>query len=100
MTGKHSGHCTVRENGPTLASTDVTVAEVLKRAGYVNALFGKRVNFEANQGGGVSFAERKANGDLATIQLRIHAFPRTQASTYITARWIRTCATSMTVCST
>ncbi len=41
MTGKHSGHCTIRENGPTLASNDTTVAEVLKKAGYTTALFGK-----------------------------------------------------------
>eukprot|EP00047_Mylnosiga_fluctuans_P015276 m.44822 g.44822 ORF g.44822 m.44822 type:complete len:347 (+) comp5846_c0_seq1:1171-2211(+) len=42
MTGKHSGHCTIRDNGPiTLHANDTTVAEVLQKAGYKTALFGK-----------------------------------------------------------
>ncbi len=41
MTGKHSGHCTVRDNGGYLNANDTTVAEVLKKAGYTTALFGK-----------------------------------------------------------
>ncbi|XP_065191456.1 steryl-sulfatase-like [Sycon ciliatum] len=41
MTGKHLGHCTVRSNGPELNSSDVTVAHVLKNAGYHTALIGK-----------------------------------------------------------
>ena len=41
MTGRHTGHCTVRSNGPILNESDVTVADVLKKAGYVTALVGK-----------------------------------------------------------
>ena len=41
MTGKHTGHCTVRQNGQSLNASDVTVATVLKNAGYTTALIGK-----------------------------------------------------------
>ena len=43
MTGYHSGHTPVRGNsgGISLRAEDVTVAEVLKRAGYRTGLFGK-----------------------------------------------------------
>lgn len=41
MTGKHTGHCTVRSNGPILNASDVTVASVLQRAGYHTAIVGK-----------------------------------------------------------
>ncbi len=43
MTGLHGGHTPVRGNtgGVPLADDDVTVAEVLKSAGYVTGLFGK-----------------------------------------------------------
>ncbi|MCK4959443.1 MAG: sulfatase-like hydrolase/transferase, partial [Planctomycetes bacterium] len=43
MTGQHSGHCTVRMNSQTwpLRAEDVTVAEVLKDAGYATGGFGK-----------------------------------------------------------
>jgi len=45
MTGKHLGHCRVRGNGSgpeqALQPGDVTVAEVLKEAGYATALIGK-----------------------------------------------------------
>ncbi|XP_011409959.1 PREDICTED: steryl-sulfatase-like [Amphimedon queenslandica] len=41
MTGRHTGHCTVRANGGTLNSTDVTVAQILQKAGYYTALVGK-----------------------------------------------------------
>ncbi|NUM52784.1 MAG: arylsulfatase [Candidatus Hydrogenedentes bacterium] len=43
MTGYHSGHTPVRGNsgGISLRDEDVTVAEVLKRAGYRTGLFGK-----------------------------------------------------------
>lgn len=43
MTGKHTGHATVRANGANmpLKAEDVTVAEVLKRAGYATGGFGK-----------------------------------------------------------
>ncbi|MBI3864435.1 MAG: sulfatase-like hydrolase/transferase [Planctomycetia bacterium] len=42
MTGRHTGHCTVRGNALVpLKPEDVTVAEVLKSAGYATALVGK-----------------------------------------------------------
>jgi arylsulfatase A-like enzyme len=43
MTGQHTGHTTVRGNlhDFPLRANDVTVAEVLKQAGYATALFGK-----------------------------------------------------------
>ncbi|MDE0624759.1 MAG: arylsulfatase [Bryobacterales bacterium] len=43
MTGKHSGHGTVRANAGTapIRDSDVTIAEVLKRAGYATGGFGK-----------------------------------------------------------
>src|SRR5205814_708163 len=43
MTGLHTGHTPVRNNGLTryLYDEDVTVAEVLKKAGYATGGFGK-----------------------------------------------------------
>ncbi|MHC4659587.1 MAG: arylsulfatase [Planctomycetota bacterium] len=42
MTGLHTGHCRVRANARILMeSEDVTVAEVLKDAGYVTGMVGK-----------------------------------------------------------
>jgi arylsulfatase A-like enzyme len=41
MTGRHTGHCTVRENGQVLADSDVTIASVLQEAGYHTGLIGK-----------------------------------------------------------
>ncbi|HEY7118102.1 MAG TPA: sulfatase-like hydrolase/transferase, partial [Tepidisphaeraceae bacterium] len=42
MTGLHGGHARIRGNKRVaLQATDVTVADVLKRAGYATALFGK-----------------------------------------------------------
>ena len=41
MTGKHTGHCTVRANGPFLNASDVTVGSVLQKAGYRTAIVGK-----------------------------------------------------------
>lgn len=42
MTGMHTGHCTVRGNRSlALKPEDVTVAEVLKEAGYTTGCFGK-----------------------------------------------------------
>ena len=42
MTGRHTGHCTVRGNALVpLLPEDVTVAEVLRNAGYATGLVGK-----------------------------------------------------------
>lgn len=43
MTGKHTGHTTVRANAGTapILDSDVTIAEVLKPAGYATGGFGK-----------------------------------------------------------
>jgi arylsulfatase A-like enzyme len=43
MTGKHTGHASVRTNpgGVPIRADDVTIAEVLKRAGYATGGFGK-----------------------------------------------------------
>ena len=43
MTGQHTGHTTVRANGGglPLRADDVTIAEVLERAGYATGGFGK-----------------------------------------------------------
>ncbi len=43
MTGRHTGHTTVRTNpgGVPLRADDVTVADVLKKAGYATGGFGK-----------------------------------------------------------
>ncbi len=42
MTGKHTGHCRIRGNSRLpVKAEDVTVAEVLKTAGYKTALIGK-----------------------------------------------------------
>ena len=42
MTGLHTGHCTVRSNGnEMLHKDDVTVAQVMKRAGYSTGCIGK-----------------------------------------------------------
>ena len=42
MTGKHTGHCTVRGNVDVLMKPDeVTIAKVLKKAGYNTACIGK-----------------------------------------------------------
>lgn len=46
MTGKHMGHCTVRSNDSVrgqehLLTADITVAEILKSAGYATGFVGK-----------------------------------------------------------
>jgi len=41
MVGRHTGRCTVRENGQYLNATDTTVATILGDAGYHTALIGK-----------------------------------------------------------
>lgn len=42
MTGKHTGHCTVRGNVDVLMKSDeVTIGKVMKRAGYATACIGK-----------------------------------------------------------
>jgi arylsulfatase A-like enzyme len=42
MTGRHTGHTRIRGNAPvSLQPEDVTVAEVLRQAGYTNGVIGK-----------------------------------------------------------
>src|SRR5712691_1458256 len=42
MTGLHTGHCFIRGNSKdNLRPEDVTIAEVLKKAGYATGLIGK-----------------------------------------------------------
>ncbi len=43
MTGMHTGHTSVRGNGGgvSLQKDDITVAQILKQAGYVTGIFGK-----------------------------------------------------------
>lgn len=41
MTGLHMGHASVKSNGPLLNPEDVTVAELLKQAGYATCAVGK-----------------------------------------------------------
>ena len=45
LTGEHTGRCRIRDNGPphiqTLVPDDVTIAEVLRGAGYATAVIGK-----------------------------------------------------------
>jgi arylsulfatase A-like enzyme len=42
LTGKHTGHCSVRGNGPgLLQDSDITVAQLLQDAGYATACVGK-----------------------------------------------------------
>ena len=41
MTGKHMGHATVKGNGGRLKKDDVTIAMLLKQAGYATCMIGK-----------------------------------------------------------
>ncbi|XP_065921017.1 N-acetylgalactosamine-6-sulfatase-like [Dysidea avara] len=41
MLGRHTGHCTVRDNGQSLKDDDITIATILNKAGYHTALVGK-----------------------------------------------------------
>lgn len=44
MTGKHTGHCSYRGNmggEPGIPDSDITIAEVLRGAGYATGIFGK-----------------------------------------------------------
>lgn len=41
MTGKHMGHASVKQNGQLLDPDDLTIAELLKEAGYLTAAIGK-----------------------------------------------------------
>ena len=53
MTGKHTGHARIRGNGgPDLMPSDVTMAEVLKEAGYATGIIGKWGLGEAGTTGG------------------------------------------------
>ena len=63
MTGKHTGHCSVRGNraGPaqTLRAEDRTVAQVFKQAGYKTALIGKWGLGDMTEGSEVGLPTRK-----------------------------------------
>ncbi len=41
LTGLHSGHGAVRNNGGSLGASDVTIAAVLRKGGYATGAFGK-----------------------------------------------------------
>ena len=41
LTGLHSGHGTIRDNGGSLTEKDVTIAAILRKAGYATGHFGK-----------------------------------------------------------
>ena len=41
MTGYHTGHFTADQNGVLLSNKSVTVAHLLKKAGYTTKLIGK-----------------------------------------------------------
>lgn len=42
LTGKHTGHCTIRGNGPgILGPDDVLISDILKKAGYATGCSGK-----------------------------------------------------------
>ena len=62
LSGKHTGHCTVRNNGgfDPLLPGEETIASVLKRAGYATGAFGKW----GNGGRGTSGVPEKHGFDL------------------------------------
>jgi hypothetical protein len=70
MTGRHSGHCTVRSNGPILGADDTTVATVLKKAGYDTALIGCACGVGVRL---VGFVARNIHLVLADVAARLVA---------------------------
>jgi len=78
FTGKHTGHGLIRGNMPTavdlgLRPEDVTIAEVLKRAGYRSAIFGK---WALGQLGSTGYSLDKGFDESATF------FSQTAAHNY------------------
>ncbi len=78
FTGKHTGHGLIRGNMPTavdlgLRPEDVTIAEVLKRAGYRAAIFGK---WALGQLGSTGYSLDKGFDESATF------FSQTAAHNY------------------
>ncbi len=73
MTGYHTGHARTRGNKPLdlpLRPTDVTVAEVLKQAGYNTGLFGK---WSLGQLGSTGYPTRKGWDEWFGFFSQLHA---------------------------
>ncbi len=72
MTGLHSGHISVRGNGGgvSLQEKDVTVAQLLKQAGYVTGLFGK---WGLGEAGTVGVPNRKGFDEFFGYLHQLHA---------------------------
>lgn len=77
MTGKHTGHCSVRGNraGPAqaLRAEDSTVAQVFKQAGYKTALIGKWGLGDMTEGSEVGLPTRKGFDYFFGYLNQIHA---------------------------
>lgn len=72
MTGKHGGHISVRGNGGgvSLLESDVTIAQILKQAGYATGLFGK---WGLGEAGTVGIPNRKGFDEFFGYLHQLHA---------------------------
>jgi arylsulfatase A-like enzyme len=71
MTGRHTGHARVRGNALVpLKPEDVTVAEVLKAAGYATGLFGK---WGLGEAGSTGYPTRKGFDEFFGYVNQVHA---------------------------
>jgi arylsulfatase A-like enzyme len=71
MTGKHTGHARIRGNGQgPLKPEDVTVAEILKSAGYATGLFGK---WGLGEAGSTGFPNRQGFDEFFGYVNQTHA---------------------------